>query len=77
MLIWILKSKDTNNYNEQILGKTCKVLMKGKARQEGYLMTLTEGKINVRFFSNNEKLIGKFVDIKITSAADFSIEGEH
>lgn len=66
----------SRNYNEQMLGKTFRLLVKGKARHEGYLMGLTEGKINVRFLSNNEMLIGNFVDIKITSAADFSVEGE-
>ena len=37
---------------------------------------LVEGKLIVRFASENEKLIGEFVDVKITSASDFSMEGE-
>jgi tRNA-2-methylthio-N6-dimethylallyladenosine synthase len=63
-------------YNESMIGKTYRVLVKGLTRHEGYLAALTEGKINVRFLSDNETLIGQFVDVKITSAADFSVEGE-
>ena len=37
---------------------------------------MTEGKIIVRFASIDKSLIGKFVDVKITSAADFATEGE-
>lgn len=59
-----------------MVGKTFRVLVKGQARHEGFLAGLTEGKINVRFLSENNFLIGEFVDIKITSAADFSVEGE-
>ena len=63
-------------YNKSLIGKTYRVLVRGKARHEGYMMALNEGKINVRFLSNDESLIGQFVDIKVTSAADFSVEGE-
>nr|WP_320119669.1 tRNA (N6-isopentenyl adenosine(37)-C2)-methylthiotransferase MiaB [uncultured Marinifilum sp.] len=66
----------SRNHNEQMLGKTFRVLVRGIARNKAYLMALTEGKINVRFLSEDKKLIGQFVDIKITSAADFSVEGE-
>jgi RNA modification enzyme, MiaB family len=63
-------------YNEGMVGKTFRVLVKGEARHDGYLAALTEGKINVRFLSSDSSLIGEFVDIKITSASDFSVEGE-
>jgi len=66
----------SRNYNEHMVDKTYRILVKGKARHEGYLMALTEGKINVRFLSTDESLVGQFVDIKITSAADFSVEGK-
>lgn len=66
----------SREYNQKMVGKTFRVLVKGQARHEGFLAGLTEGKINVRFLSENNSLIGEFVDIKITSAADFSVEGE-
>ena len=66
----------SKNYNSSMVGKTYRVLVKGQAKHDGYLAGLTEGRINVRFLSQEENLIGQFVDVKITSAADFSIEGE-
>ncbi|MBN2595776.1 MAG: tRNA (N6-isopentenyl adenosine(37)-C2)-methylthiotransferase MiaB [Marinifilaceae bacterium] len=66
----------SKNYNSSMVGKTYRVLVKGQAKHDGYLAGLTEGRINVRFLSQDENLIGQFVDVKITSAADFSVEGE-
>ncbi len=63
-------------YNKNMLGKTLKVLVRGKDRKEGYLSSLTEGKLIVRFASEDENLIGQFVKVKISSATDFSLEGE-
>ncbi len=66
----------SKNYNSTMLDKVFKVLVKGTAKHDGYLAGLTEGRINVRFLSADESLIGQFVDVKITSAANFSVEGE-
>lgn len=63
-------------YNQKLIGKTVRVLVRGKDRKEGYLSALTEGKIIVRFASDDEHLIGSFVDVKINSAVPFSTEGE-
>ena len=63
-------------YNESLIGKTMRVLVRGIDRKEGYLSSLTEGKLIVRFASGDESLIGKFADITITAATDFSMEGE-
>ncbi len=63
-------------FNQKMIGKTVRVLVRGADRKDGFLSGHTEGKLIVRFESENEKLIGKFVDIKITSASDFSMEGE-
>jgi len=67
--------KHSLEYNQGIIGKTFKVLVRGKDRKEGYLSALTEGKIIVRFASENDDLIGQYVKVKITSAAPFSTEG--
>lgn len=63
-------------YNNSRVGKTIRVLVRGTDRKEGFLSSLTEGKLIVRFASVDEGLIGQFADVKITSASDFSMEGE-
>jgi tRNA-2-methylthio-N6-dimethylallyladenosine synthase len=67
--------KYSSEYNRQLVGKTIRSLVTGYNRKEGFLSGFTEGKIITRFRSNRNDLIGQFVDIKITSAADFSVEG--
>jgi len=66
----------SENYNKTLIGKTFRVLVIGKDRKAGNLYGLTEGKIIVRFASAQESLIGSFTDVTITSASDFSVEGE-
>ena len=68
--------KHSLEYNKGIIGKTFKVLVRGSDRKEGFLSALTEGKIIVRFASENNNLIGQYVYVKVTSAAPFSTEGE-
>ncbi len=63
-------------YNKKLIGKTVKVLVRGKDRKTGFLSALTEGKIIVRFPSDDDTLIGQFVYVKINSAVPFSTEGE-
>jgi tRNA-2-methylthio-N6-dimethylallyladenosine synthase len=63
-------------HNRQMIGKTYTVLVTGKDRKTGLLSGLTEGRIIVRILSKSDKLIGEFVDVSITSAADFATEGE-
>jgi tRNA-2-methylthio-N6-dimethylallyladenosine synthase len=68
--------KHNRTYNQNLISKTMRVLVRGEDRKDGFLSALTEGKLIVRFPSENENLTGKFADIKITSASDFSLEGE-
>jgi tRNA-2-methylthio-N6-dimethylallyladenosine synthase len=63
-------------YNQGLVGKTFRALVRGADRKEGYLSALTEGKLIVRFPSDAGNLTGTFVDVQITSASDFSLEGE-
>ena len=69
-------ARHTARYNAQLKGTQLPALVIGKSRRQGYLSALTEGKINVRFPSDNPQLIGEFVDLRITSSTDFSLEGE-
>ena len=68
--------KHTTTYNKNLIGSTVKVLVKGHDRKSGYLSAYTEGRIVARFASENNNLIGEFVNIKITSSAALSVEGE-
>ncbi|MBR4267240.1 MAG: tRNA (N6-isopentenyl adenosine(37)-C2)-methylthiotransferase MiaB [Bacteroidales bacterium] len=65
-----------SQYTAQMVGKEYRLLVNGHDRLNGYLSGLTEGKIAVRFKSDNELLIGNFVNVRIIKSSDFSAEGE-
>lgn len=69
-------AKVSAEYTASLVDKTVRVLVTGRDRKAGYLSGLTEGRINVRFASSQDSLIGTFTDLKITGASDFSVEGE-
>jgi tRNA-2-methylthio-N6-dimethylallyladenosine synthase len=69
--------KHSLELNRQMTGKTFRVLVTGKDRKPGFLSGLTEGKVVLRFPSEDESLIGKFTDVRIKSATAFSVEGEY
>ena len=62
-------------YNQGLVGKTLKVIVNGFDRNKAYLTGYTEGKIVIRFKSNDRNLIGKIVKVEVTSATPLSIEG--
>ena len=66
----------SREYNETLVGKTMRVLINGTDRKTGFSSGLTEGKLIVRLDRHDDSLMGKIVDVKITSAADFSMSGE-
>ena len=66
----------SRQYNETLVGKTLRVLVNGTDRKTGFSTGLTEGKIIVRLDQLDALLLGKIVDVKITSAADFSMSGK-
>lgn len=63
-------------YNQKLIGETVRVLVRGYDRKGGFLNGHTEGKIVIRFASRNTKLVGTFVDVRVSSASPLSIEGE-
>ena len=69
-------AKHTLEFNQAMIGKTVKVLVREHDRKEGYLSGHTGGKLVIRFKSDNESLIGQIIPLKITAAAKFSLEGE-
>ena len=62
-------------YNQGLVGKTLKVIVTGFDRNKAYLTGYTEGKIVIRFKSDDKNLIGKIVKVEVTSATPLSIEG--
>jgi tRNA-2-methylthio-N6-dimethylallyladenosine synthase len=63
-------------YNRSLIGKHYRLLVEKQDRKEGYLSGKTEGRLIVRFPSTDESLIGSFVEVRITDAAELSLEGE-
>ncbi len=68
-------TKHTTEYNNNLIGKKMKVLVTGRDRKGGYLSGITEGRIVVRFASQQPVAPGSFVWLEITSAASYSVEG--
>ncbi|WP_088654543.1 tRNA (N6-isopentenyl adenosine(37)-C2)-methylthiotransferase MiaB [Geofilum rhodophaeum] len=68
--------KEAVVHTRELEGKTVRMLVRGKDRKEGYLSGHTEGKIIVRFASEDDSLIGSFVDVQIESVRPFSAEGK-
>ncbi len=62
-------------YNKQLVGKTLEVLVRGNDRKADFLTGYTEGKLVIRFSSNDENLIGQIVEVKVESASPLSLEG--
>ncbi|MBN2213452.1 MAG: MiaB/RimO family radical SAM methylthiotransferase [Bacteroidales bacterium] len=69
-------TRHTIGYNTGLTGKKLRVLVTGKDRKEGYLSALTEGKIVLRFRSDEESLTGRFVEVIVESAAEYALEAK-
>ena len=69
-------ARHSRAYNQQFTGKKLRVLVTGSDRKDGYLSGYTQGRIVVRFASEDKTLVGAFIDLQITSATPYSIEGE-
>lgn len=67
--------KISSAHYQSMEGKKYRVLVRGKDRKAGHLSALTEGKLIVRFPSEDEGLIGQFVNITFTESSEFSAEG--
>jgi len=68
--------KSSSAYNKRMIGGVYTVLVEGADRKAGYLSGKTEGRIIVRFPSVNSSLVGTFVQVRVSSAAALSVEGE-
>ena len=68
--------KSSFDYNKSLVGKILPALITDIDSKGEFLFGVTEGKINVRIQSSDKSLVGEFLNIKITDAAEFSIAGE-
>ena len=66
----------SQEYNESMLGKTVRLLVNGTDRKTGFSTGLTEGKVIVRLDRRDDSLMGKIVNVRITSASSLSMSGE-
>lgn len=58
-----------------MLGKTYRVLVEGKAKNEGVLSGRTEGNVIIEF-EGDDSLIGQFVNVKVTEPKTWVVYGE-
>jgi len=63
------------DHNQRLVGTELITLVEGYDRKAGYLSARTEGKLIVRFESDDPGLIGQFVTVRIDAAAPLSMEG--
>jgi tRNA-2-methylthio-N6-dimethylallyladenosine synthase len=63
--------------NEALIGKTFEVLVEGKSRRENQWAGHTSCHRVLNLTSPSPNLLGKYVDVKVTSAGPNSLAGEH
>ncbi len=68
--------KHAHEYNKTLIGQKMRVLVRARDRKNGYLSALTEGKLVIRFASNDFSLIGQFAEVEIDSASPLSLEAK-
>ena len=68
--------ESSGRHNQSLTGETLPVLVEGRDRTGRYLAGRTEGKLPLRFLSDNDALIGHFVNLRIVSVSSLSLEGE-
>ncbi len=68
-------ARTSGAYTRAMIGRRWRVLVEGPDRKAGFLAGRTEGRIPVRFPSADLSLVGRFVDVTVSSAAPLSVEG--
>ena len=62
--------------NERLVGRTFEVLVDGASRREGQWAGRTSGNRVVNFTSAREKLLGEYMQVRITRGGPNSLVGE-
>lgn len=68
--------KHALDYNKTLIGEKMRILVTGKARKDGFLSGITEGRIILHFPSNNTDFIGKHLNVEIKDATPFALSAE-
>jgi tRNA-2-methylthio-N6-dimethylallyladenosine synthase len=63
-------------HNQRMVGRAVRLLVEGPDRRKGFLSGRTEGRIPVRFASDDLSLVGRFVSVRVSSAVPLSMEGK-
>jgi tRNA-2-methylthio-N6-dimethylallyladenosine synthase len=69
-------ARTSSEWNSRQIGRTVRLLVEGPDRRKGFLAGRTEGRIPVRFETTDASLVGRFVSVRISSAAPLSMEGK-
>jgi len=69
-------SRQSMAWNRRLVGRELPVLVTGMDRKGERLIGLTEGKVNVRLASDDNTLIGRFVNAAVTDALPFCLDSE-
>ena len=64
-----------SEWMKRFLGRTCRVLIDGKGKEEGTLTGKNDENIIVNL-AGDESLIGQFADVRITDAMNWALKGE-
>jgi tRNA-2-methylthio-N6-dimethylallyladenosine synthase len=70
-----VQNKISKEINDQYMGKSCEVLVEGMSKNDESVYTGRTGTNKVVNFSCRENHIGKLVNVKITKAQTWSLEG--
>ncbi len=73
-LLSLQREISTESY-KRFIGKTLRVLVDGKSKKDGFVSGKSDEFIIVEF-KGDEKLIGSFVNVKITEAKNWAVIGE-
>ena len=72
-----LQEEIASTHSANMQGKTYRVLCEGKSKTlDGYLAGRTDGNVIIEFPSENEDLIGKFCNVKVTEPLNWLVRGE-
>lgn len=72
-----LQEEIASTHSANMQGKTYRVLCEGKSKTlECYMAGRTDGNVIIEFPSENEDLIGKFCNVKVTEPLNWLVRGE-
>ncbi len=74
--IQALQKEIQRNFNTSLIGKTMKILCMGKSKKDTQVYSGRNEGYQVVNFKSRDNVIGRFVDVRITSCGPYSLIGE-